>query len=65
MPSGMIYKLNLARAMICILFWPVILSVVGLQRPTAAVLLAPDSHIRCSGRDLAIPCERKQPNNAQ
>jgi hypothetical protein len=50
MPSGMIYKLNF---------------VVGLQRPTAAVLLAPDSHIRCSGRDLAIPCERKQPNNAQ
>jgi len=40
-------------------------SVVGLQCPTSAALLAPDSHIRRSGRDLTIPCEQEQPNNTQ
>ena len=40
-------------------------SVVGLQRPTSATLLVPDSHIRRSGRDLAIPCEQGQASNTQ
>jgi len=36
-----------------------------LQSSISAALLAPDSHIRRSGRDLAIPREQEQANNTQ